>query len=54
MRGTHLEIGTIEGTIRINDHESDAPFEDSSLVELWVLLARRTDKEICGVDLPRC
>jgi hypothetical protein len=54
MRGTNLEIGTVKGTIRINDHESDAPLEDSSLIELWVLLAGRTDKKICGVDLPRC
>jgi hypothetical protein len=44
MGGTRFEIGTIEGTIRIDDHESDAPLEDSSLIELWVLLAGRTDK----------
>lgn len=31
---TRLEVGTIEGAVRIDDHEADAPFEESLLVEL--------------------
>lgn len=39
---THLEIGTIEGAVRINDHEADAPFEDGFVIELRMLLVCRT------------
>jgi hypothetical protein len=34
VQRTRLEVGTIEGAVRIDDHEADAPFEESLLVEL--------------------
>jgi hypothetical protein len=50
---TCLEIGTIEGALRVDDHEADGPFEESLLVNLGSLLAHQTIKEIRGYLL-RC
>jgi hypothetical protein len=46
VEGTHLEIGTIEGAVRIDDHEADAPFEEGLLVELGILSAYGTNKGV--------
>jgi hypothetical protein len=36
---THLEIGTIEDTIRVDDNETNIPLEEPSIAKLFQQLA---------------
>ena len=36
---SHLEVGTIEGTFWIDDHEADDPFEEGTIIELLMTVS---------------
>lgn len=59
--GTHLEVATVEGTVRIDDHQSDLPTEHVTFIRLVMHLLNEVTPMTNGfiasgtvVGLPQC